>query len=466
MQKGKAAGNGDIIQISPTDWYLKGSSSVLQLVQPDQRTPWMGGNNGRLIKVTYDDDQHEMWSWGDDNLLPQQREHLVQENNIVGELLATKQQVTLGAGLMFYRIRYDQGKEIKEEVEKPVWFRELENRMDIDDYLDTASKNLFIHANVFTEFVRSRDNKVFSIECLEARHTRAAKQDKRGYVNQFYWCGNWGVVMGRSRAISQGTKEDFPIMRTAAYNRDETKPQAKFVLHTCDKLLTDDYYAIPTWWGGRKWVEMANKIPVFHIANLDNGYTIRYHIEMPKDYFTDSRAMSLAKTEVERRTLAQREDEARSQFIQKVNALLAGESNAGRALFTEYELNKQMGKDYPGIKITAIQSDIKDEALLKLFERSNEANISGQGVHPALASIQTQGKLSSGSEIRNANAMFTAIKTPKPRRILTKALNLVRAINASAGEQNIHIGFKDITITNLDENPAGMQESFVEQSAE
>lgn len=422
-----------------------------------KKTPVTGGNNGKEIRIPYGDAPESssvaIWSWGDNNLLPQEREQLVQENNIVGELISTKQTVTVGAGYQFYRLRYEDGEEIKDLVEEPQWFRELRERMDVEDYMDTASKNLFIHANIFTEFLRSRDGKIFSMECLESRHTRAELQNELGFILNFYWCGNWELYRGR--------RQRYQVMRSPAYNMNEAKPQGKFVLHVGDKLLTDDYYCIPAWWGGRKWVEAANKIPVFHNANLDNGYFLRVQVEMPKDYFSDYRAMSQARTEEEMKSLATREDEARREFIKKVNGFLSGEGNAGRALFTEYELNKQLGKEFPGIKFNKIEINPMDEAMLKLFERSNDAVISGQGVHPALAAIQTQGKLSSGSEIRNANAMFIAVKTPKPRRLLLKALNLVKRINGRAEEQDVHIGFRDIEVTNLDENKAGMREASI-----
>jgi len=420
-------------------------------VTPD--TPDVGGNCGKETRLNYGEGQAAqsalIWSWGKNNLLPNEREQLVMENNILGELISTKQTVSVGAGLLYYRLSYQDGKEVKELVEEPTWLRELRDRMDLEDYFDLASKNLFMHANIFTEFIRDKSGKIFSIECLEGRHTRAGIQNPLGYIEDYFWCGNWK---------ERNKQEKFPIQHTPAYNMREDRPQPKFIYHVGDKLLTDDYYCIPSWWGGRKWIEAANKIPKFHNSNLDNGYFLRMQVEMPKDYFSDMMSMAQAKSEEERKTLAGREDQARQEFIKKVNSFLSGEGSTGRAIFTEYDLDKRLNKEFPGIKFNKIEINPLDEAMLKLFERSNEAVISGQGVHPALAAIQTQGKLSSGSEIRNANSMFIAVKTPKPRRLLLKALNLLKRINAPENERDILIGFRDIEVTNLDENKAGRQE--------
>ena len=132
--------------------------------------------------------------------------------------------------------------------------------------------------------------------------------------------------------------------------------------------------------------------------------------------------------------------------------------NARRALFTTFEINMQLGKQYPGIRIKPIETNLQDEALLKLFESANDAASIAQGIHPAVANIQVASKLSSGSEIANAARMYTNIKTPKARRLLLKDLNLVKKLNGSTTDQEIHIGFRDLEITDMSKDPTGRQE--------
>lgn len=410
-------------------------------------TPLTGGNGLSESKVNIGEKSYTIMQWGKDNNLPDERELLIQENNIVGELLATKRTIHLGAGLYFYRKEYVNGEEKKVAVEKPNWLTDFEKNCDVTAYLQSAAKNLFMHANVFTRFTLENNNKgrVYEVRAMECRHVRAEKQNNKGVIGNYFWRGSW----------KSSRNGDFPVSKIPAY--DPTANNKQFMLHLGDNLLYDDYYYIPTYWGGRKWIELANYIPVFHLGNMKNGYLIRYHVQIPKDYFFDRTAFAQAQTEDQKKKVMSNESKAREKFIEKVNKILAGADNAGRTLFTEYEVNKQVQKEYPGIKITAIETDIKDEALLKLFERSNDANISGQGVPPPLAAIQTQGKLSSGSEIRNAHTMYTAIKTPTNRAILLKPLEMVKAANSSSSEMDIHIGIKDIQITTLDDNPAGSQ---------
>jgi hypothetical protein len=140
-----------------------------------------------------------------------------------------------------------------------------------------------------------------------------------------------------------------------------------------------------------------------------------------------------------------------------VNTFLAGIANAGRTLFTKYELDKSLGKEYPGIKIMPLSYDMKDEALLKLFERSNTANTSAQGLHPSLAGIETAGKLSSGTEIRNAFLIWLIINAPLPRRNILSPLELVKRENN--WPRDIYFGIRDYEMTTLSNDASGMQES-------
>lgn len=442
--------------VTTNTYYLPGSSALIKFSDRTSTPSVTGksGNGGKEMKITYGkDSQASIWTWGKNNLLPQEREALVLDNNIVPELMGTKRDITVGGGLMCYREVFEGGKRRIEEEDFPAaakeWFDALPEKnggQDIEAYFLKACRNLIFHSNTFTEAVRNLGGKIDSIEALECRHMRPEKMNNLGEILNWYWSGNW----------KDYRKPEFAPMKIPAYRREIMK-QNRFIIHCMDDLLSDDYLGIPTWWGGRAWIECANAIPIFHINNLRNGYTIRWHIEIPKDYFWDY--TSLQNTQVEKDNARQKETEARMAFLTRLNEFLAGYEQAGRAIITDYEINKVAGKEFPGIKITPLNADLKDKALLDLFEKSNDANISGQGVHPTLAAIQTQGKLSSGSEIRNAFTMYVAIKTPVKRDILLKPLHYVHRVNGwGAG---LKWGFRDIEITKLDENPAGQQQVAV-----
>lgn len=433
-------------RVAENIWILKDANALVTLAHEP-----VCDDIGKVSNITYGEDlQAKIKNWGKRNNTPWEREQLISDNNIIPELLRIKRDITVGAELYPYTLRIEGGKRVIEEVDMPPIAKEFFDRVDIYNYLMCAAKNLLVHANVFTEFIRDKGGGIYSIESKECRHIRAQAMDEAGMIKNYFWRGNW-----KPNKAKDGV--DFPIRAIPNYTGEKSK-QNKFLLHSGDDLLSDEYYFIPTWWGGKSWIELSNRIPVFHQSNLAHGYNIRYHIEIPKDYFFDN--TSTQNTPDQRKQAEAEATTAKSIFLERMNEFLAGVQNAGRAVYTEYELNRSVGKDYPGIKIKPLEVDLQDEALLKLFEKSNQANMSAQGVHPTLANIETQGKLSSGSEIRNAYLMYLAIKTPMPRRILLKAIELVHKING--WPEPIRWGFRDIEITKLDENPTAQQEVAVQ----
>ncbi|MEL6607056.1 MAG: hypothetical protein AAFP88_02275, partial [Bacteroidota bacterium] len=60
--------------------------------------------------------EKEIVFWGDDNSLPEYREALLCENNIVPQIIRAKRDIILGGGLMTYKEHFEKGKRIVEEV--------------------------------------------------------------------------------------------------------------------------------------------------------------------------------------------------------------------------------------------------------------------------------------------------------------------------------------------------------------
>lgn len=441
-----------IEKVSENIWVLSQRGALVSF--QSKATPNINPDTGKLMSVNITDAQGatkpvKIMAWGSRNMLPQEREDLIKANNIIPELLGTKRDITLGGGIFCYKERIvEEGqnmKVVRDPVEMPPEVKQFLDKVEIEKYMRKACKNLIIHANTFTEFTCLASGKVDMISAHESRHARAAEQNEMGKIPSYFLCGKWDKP-----------SKEYPVSEVAAFD-NTAEFQPKFMYHAGDDLLTDDYYYIPRWWGGKDWIVLSNRVPVFHNKNLDNGYVIRWHIEVPKDYFRDYTSQAQSPEDIE--STKKKESDARRKFLSKLNQFLAAEEGAGRAVITDYEINKQIGKDFPGIKITALKVDIQDKALLDLFEKSNDANISGQGVPPALANIQTPGRLGTGSETRNSFLLYLATKTPVPRSILLEPLYLVAKKNG--WDPDIKFGFRDIEITTLDDNKSGAQPAQV-----
>ncbi len=437
-------------RIDENIWVLKTQSGgvLVNMASTGKITP----DEGKITSlsksaVNSDSSPIKLKYWGANNLLPNERERLAAANNIIPEMIGTKRDIMLGTGLFTYKevIETVNGKTVLKMVPVPMP-PEMEaffNKVNIKKYLRRSVKNLIMHANTFTEVVGKLGGEVTSIKAIECRHARLEEQDEYGEVNNIYLSTKWDDLKHK----------DAKIYRVAKY--DTTKKQTKGIYHTGDDLFHNDYYYSPRWWGGKDWIILSNRVPIFHNRNLDNGYLIRWQIEIPKDYFRDNTTSEQSPDGIKKAREA--ETEARKKFITKLNSFLLAEDGAGRAVITTYEINRQLGKEFPGIKITPFSVDIKDEALLKLFDKSNDANISSQGLPPALASIQKPGRdAASGSETRNSYLLYVATKTATPREILLEPIYLVGQRNGWPAD--IKIGFRDVELTTLADEPSGHQD--------
>lgn len=426
---------------------LEGNAAIINFSHRDNLTntihkiSYKGNKNGIPIRM-----------WGAENNLPHYREQIVSDNNIIGTLIKTQRDILIGTGLFAYKEVFvdDKGELNFKEVPIPEESKEFFEKVDIYDYFINAAKEYIFHSNVFTEFTRNAGGGIDSMRLQECKYTRLGEQNKRGIIDKAYISGSWATQEYQKDGVTEYDKEIFTI---PMYNNNPDQPQKHFMLHTGDRLLNDGYYNSPTWWGSRPWIELANSIPLFHQANIKNGYTIRLHIQIPKGYFDEPIAQQ---TEELIKKAKQNSAEKKAAFMRDVNKMLAGLDNTGRTLYTEYDLANAIGKEWSGIKIEPINIDMKDEALLKLFTASNEANISGQGIHPTLANIESQGSLSSGSEMRNAYNVYVAVKTFVPRNILLKPLNTI-VKRANGWDKDIFFGFGNQVLTTLDDDPTGVK---------
>lgn len=390
----------------------------------------------------------EIAYWGDNNLLPQEREDILQDNNIVPELIATKRGIILGQKLIAYIPRWENGKEIKDIVEMPAVIADWLEATDFDTYSMEAAGELIKHGNMFIEMIETGSGGIASISTHSAKRIRSGVQNSKGIVDKYFWHGSWGESTKKLQSTN------IAPVQIPAWRKDIGQP--KSLLHLGDPLFFDGYYYWPAYWGGAEWIELSNVIPKFHKANIANGYSIRFHIKMPVNYFLDKVKYEASVSAEDKARCIDEATSAEQDFINNMNKFLSGAKNSGRAVYTKFEFAEDLAKEYPGIKIEPITADLKDEALLKLFEKSNDANISAQGIHPSLASIQTQGKMSAGSEIRNALLSYIAIKTPLPRKLILKPLYVAKKMNG--WDKKLCFGFEDIEITKLDENPGGSVE--------
>ena len=390
--------------------------------------------------------------WGNNNSLPEEREALVGANNIVPQIIRTKRDIILGGGLMNYREIYEGDKRIIEEVPMPSEFEDFVERNE-EDYggLELLCNDLLLHGQYYVEMNPNARKEIVNLKPHRARYVRAQKQNKQGVIPYYWLHGAWGQVNS-----TQKLDEVKNLKKVAAYHRGDLKP--RMIYQGADKLFGGPYYYDPHYAGSTTWIKVANTIPTFHLGNLENGFNIRYLIKVPEDYFVRSLSEENRK---DTENIRQHISRAKKQFKSKLNEFLAGAKNAGRGLIVTKHFYKHLQKEWPELEIVPLEVDLKDEAMLKLFDSSNQANTSAHGIPPVLAGLATGAKMTSGSEIRNLYNFWQISATTMPRKQLLKPYQI--AWRSMDLPRDIKLGFRNMELTTTDKNPTGKQESIPAQ---
>jgi hypothetical protein len=401
---------------------------------------------------------HRIVFWGENNALPEEREYIIGNNNIVPQIIRTKRDLIIGGGMMAYTERYEKkdGKMVRviDEVEMPTEFSEwLEMQDEYYGGVEELCNDLLKHGNYYVEGGLRGDEKPAFLKPHAARCVRAQKQDRSGRIPMYFTYGGWSRVANQQRL-----DEVKQMGRVPAYNPMSKDLQPKFMMHGADKLMGGPYYYDPHYAGSSIWIKVANAIPLFHLSNMENGFNIRYLIKVPEDYFIRSLSEDKRKDTEKLRNHVR---EAKLIFKNKLNEFLAGMKNAGRGLIVTKHIYKGIQKEWPELEIVPLEVDLKDEAMIKLFESSNQANTSAHGIPPILAGLATGAKMTSGSEVRNLYNFWQISAAPIPRGILLRPYRW--AWRQMGLPTELKLGFRNTELTTTDKNPTGIQEPQSEE---
>lgn len=386
------------------------------------------GKHGRSVKEKY-------WAYWFNSINPADADReptilldLIKNNNLQMPLLNTNVDFLVGNGIGLFRKEMLNGKSKLVSITN----YDIESWLDrnqVDDVMDRIATDFYYLGNFFLEGRLQGDRKVYSVKHQHATDARAELINPRTGRIEHYYLGDF--MSGKAKYL-ENDPDKSTITKVRAFN--PVYPASKFIWHGRKYFPGQKYYGIPTHWGVKTWIRLANQIPVFHLSGLTKGYNIRWHIKVPLSYFEqfpeDQREL--------------REEE----LMKQLDHLLAGAENHGKAFISRFQEGK-----YPEWKIEPLKAELYDEAYKDTFEQSNTALSSANNVDPSLAGYDTTGKLSSGSEKKNSYNIHVALKTPRPRKIMLSWLYDVARINR--WDPAVVFAFKDFEIQNMDENPTG-----------
>jgi len=339
------------------------------------------------------------WSpWGDDNLFPQNVLKDLEKNSIALRALEKRKTVHYGRGIMAYR---DKGKDnlgapIRETVTDPevVDFLRI-NRLNFQ-WIDLIG-SLEIFANGWVEFIlnkgQDRINRVFVKDPAYCRNGKM-DADHPTRIPFLYYSAQWDFTPSEN----DGSLVKIPMFDPDKYDgRRYQEPQ--FAYPVFYRSFNKSYYHLSVWNGIREsgWLNIANKVPRLKQAIMKNQMTIKYHIEIPDDYFMN-RYPSPDYTREQR-------EAARTRILEEMNDFLSDVENSGKAFLTFTFFNKFKSEYLSGWKINVIDNKLKDDAYLPDSQAANSEILFAIGVDPCLVGSGIPGGslgAGSGSDKREA----------------------------------------------------------------
>jgi hypothetical protein len=354
-------------------------------------------------------------------------------------LIKTRRDFVVGKGVYPFKLQgFDPitKKPIENEV-IDISFNEFKERVELDDVIAEAGLEQAFANDVFVKITLGLNRKIESYDVISCFHIRVEKpEDSDTSIKNYLINPNFGT-------------KRFKVAENVSYPAFDSKDPTKYpvsIIHLRDKLPGQEYYQMGDWWGTLEWTQVANKIPKFHDAGLDNGYNIKYHISIPDNYFAAE-------------GLNEEEQEAlKEETLDAMGDSLSGIENVDKVLYTFHGVDGQ-GREMQGVKITPLANLMSDDAYTALFNTANVAQASGHGVLPTLAGIDTGGKLGgSGKELEVAANYQQGFMTFNDRRLLSKLCYIAKKIEGWALElefnfRDIHLYTPDVTPVSTGNNP-------------
>ncbi len=342
------------------------------------------------------------WSnWGESNQFPQEVLAELAKNSVALRALDKRKRVHFGRGLIAYREKTDENGEITKETVTDPEIVEFFRLNQINLLWVDLIMGLETFANSWLEFILNKGkDKINRVFVKDPAYCRLSKMDTGSRIPYMYYCAQWENIPSFDNVLVAR----LPMFNPELYDGTRYK-DPQFALHVYYRSFNKSYYHLPLWNSVRanKWMNIANSVPVLKAAIMKNQMTIKYHIQIPDDYFA-TRYPSPDYTKQQR-------EEKRVEVLTEMNNFLANVENTNKS-FVTFNFFSKVKQDYlTGWKIEVIQNKLDNAAYLPDSQAANSEILFAIGVDPCLIGAGLPGGkmgAGSGSDKREAYWMLNA----------------------------------------------------------
>lgn len=187
------------------------------------------------------------------------------------------------------------------------------------------------------------------------------------------------------------------------------------------------------------WYTLKGMIPAAKVAKMKNGMTVKYIVELHKDYFQKL-------YESEGITDPQKKKERKKTEINNIKEFLSGVDNKDKSWFSTYYIDPN-GKEQKMVRIERVDADKEGGEWIQDSEEASNIVSYAMGVHPSLiGSSPGKNKTINGTEARELFTMKQGLEK-LPRDIMLQPFYALVDFN---GWEGIEFDIPDLILTTLD----------------
>lgn len=387
--------------------------------------------------------------WGVNDDFPKQIAKVIRKTTVgrAGLNLITKS--LYGQRLITFKVNgiAGSGKEEIELVVCPEW-EEIVQRTNFDLVrLALCQDYAYFQINMPQIRFNGNKTKIWAFEFHKMSHCRFAPIDAQtGRIPFVFVSGNFPEAKAEEC-------QKIPVIDAMQYYdqieeiRADTK-NFKYVFPQSWPDVLNDYYPVAFWDSAREsgWLDIAISIPAYKKALFRNQMSLKYHIDIPMEYFEDLYKNWKQMSDDERDVII-------TDLYNEIVSQLTGAENAQKALMS-FSRTGSNGQPVGKWTITVIDDKMKAAAWLPDAQAANYEILFAMGVNPAMTGSGNSGGShagganNGGSNIRESGLQLRSMLRPD-RDIILGFFNFFKAYHGI--DQAIQLGVQDVVLTTLDQ---------------
>ncbi|WP_128544081.1 hypothetical protein [Larkinella soli] len=220
--------------------------------------------------------------WGDGNDFPQQVIARASKNTVIPATLSKKAALWIGGGV------FAAADETSQQPVKDPDIQAFMSNITTKRYLLETALDIAWFVNAFPEFILSKNReKIVQLHANETAYCRWGRMDeKNGEMDRVYLNANWPQATATDpETISLPCINPYRFDRV---NWVRGRKDFKFIYPLSYPSPGKSYYQLANWDSARSggWLDVLEAIPQFKKYAMENQMSIKYHIEVPQEYWS------------------------------------------------------------------------------------------------------------------------------------------------------------------------------------